>query len=223
MPAADRVRERRRAAALARHYRDAEGLSIREISRRLGRAEATVKAYLYDPTGEKARAVKLRYQGVCRGCGGRTAARGGKSDASEYYKRCHPGAIGTRWTAASRVLDAMRAWLDRYGRLPSSSDWSRTHAVRRGPHALERLDKATGCPRASSATSSGKLEARTRGRPRRPMSPRERSPGRDTHGTADTGSPPGAQNAPVGEKSEGRTGDARCPGGPSHPRGRRRD
>ena len=50
MPAGDRVHERRRAAALARHYRDAEGLSIWEISRRLGWAEATVKAYLYDPS-----------------------------------------------------------------------------------------------------------------------------------------------------------------------------
>ena len=50
MPAGDRVHERHRAAALARHYRDAEGLSIWEISRRLGRAEATVKAYLYDPS-----------------------------------------------------------------------------------------------------------------------------------------------------------------------------
>jgi DNA-directed RNA polymerase specialized sigma24 family protein len=60
MPAGDRPPERRRAAALARHYRDAEGLSIRKISRRLGRAEATVKAYLYDPTGEEARDVKRR-------------------------------------------------------------------------------------------------------------------------------------------------------------------
>jgi hypothetical protein len=67
MPAADRVHERRRAAALARHYRDQEGLPIAEIARGLGRAQATVKAYLYDPTGEKARAVKARYVGVCMG------------------------------------------------------------------------------------------------------------------------------------------------------------
>ena len=51
----DRVTERRRAAQLARHYRDQEGLSIAEIARRLGRAEATIKTYLYDPTGDKAR------------------------------------------------------------------------------------------------------------------------------------------------------------------------
>jgi predicted transcriptional regulator len=45
-----RVSERRRAAQLARHYRDQENLTIAEIARRLGRAEATVKAYLYDPS-----------------------------------------------------------------------------------------------------------------------------------------------------------------------------
>jgi cyanate lyase len=50
MSGVDRVRERRRAAAVARHYRDEEDLSIAEIARRLGRAEATVKAYLYDPS-----------------------------------------------------------------------------------------------------------------------------------------------------------------------------
>jgi DNA-binding NarL/FixJ family response regulator len=50
MTTPDRVLERRRAAALARHYRDEEGLSIADIARRLGRAKATVKAYLYDPS-----------------------------------------------------------------------------------------------------------------------------------------------------------------------------
>src|SRR5437016_7130133 len=89
----DRVAERRRAAQLARHYRDEEGLSIAEIARRLGRAEATIKAYLYDPTGDKARAVKARYRGVCRGCGAPTAPRNGKGDAYAYCKRCHPARL----------------------------------------------------------------------------------------------------------------------------------
>ena len=37
--------------------------------------------------------------------------------------------------------NAMRAWKERYGRLPSY-DWSRTHARRRGAQALERPDDA---------------------------------------------------------------------------------
>src|SRR4051795_6838570 len=68
----DRVAERRRAVALALHYREAEGLSIAEIAARLGRSPATIKAYFYDPTGAKARVVKARYVGVCRGCGAYT-------------------------------------------------------------------------------------------------------------------------------------------------------
>ena len=76
--------ERRRAVALARHYREFEGLSIRQIAERLGRSPATVKAYFYDPTGGKARAVKARYVGVCRGCGAYTQPRNGKGDAYAY-------------------------------------------------------------------------------------------------------------------------------------------
>ena len=82
--------------------------------------------------------MKRRYQGVCRGCGAPTAARGGKGDAYEYCKRCHPGAIAPMRTR-EWVRDAMRAWRERYGRAPSSTDWSRTHAVRRGGEALKRL------------------------------------------------------------------------------------
>jgi len=83
---ADRVVERRRAVALARHYREAEGLSIAQIADRLGRSPATVKAYFYDPTGDKARAVKARYVGGCRGCGAYTQPRNGKGDAYAYCK-----------------------------------------------------------------------------------------------------------------------------------------
>jgi AcrR family transcriptional regulator len=134
----DRVAERRRAVALARHFRGAEGMSIAQIAHRLGRSPATVKAYFYDPTGEKARAVKARYQGVCRGCGAYTQPRNGKGDAYAYCKGCHPGAIRRRWTR-ELVISAMREWRERYGELPSSYDWSRTHARRRGEEALERL------------------------------------------------------------------------------------
>jgi hypothetical protein len=137
----DRVTERRRAAQLARHNRDQEGLGIAETARRLGRAEATIKMYLYDPTGDKARAVKARYRGVCRGCGAPTAPWNGyvaRHISYAYCKSCHPGSIERRWTREC-VLEAMRAWHARYGRLPSSYDWSATHARRRGDEALTRL------------------------------------------------------------------------------------
>ncbi len=138
-PPRDRIAERRRAVALTHHYRGNEDLSIAEIARRLGRAPSTVKAYLYDPTGEKARAVKRRYQGTCVGCGAPTTARNGKGDAYAHCKACRPGAIARRWTR-ERVRDAMRAWARRYGAPPTSYDWSRTHARQRGGDALERLD-----------------------------------------------------------------------------------
>jgi predicted transcriptional regulator len=53
-----RVAERQRAAQLARHYRDQENLTIAEIARRLGRAEATIKAYLYDPSDDNKRPTR---------------------------------------------------------------------------------------------------------------------------------------------------------------------
>ena len=49
-PAYDRVVERRRAVALAHHFRESEGLSIGQIAERLGRSPATIKAYFYDPS-----------------------------------------------------------------------------------------------------------------------------------------------------------------------------
>jgi hypothetical protein len=113
-------------------------MPIAQIAQRLGRAPATIKGYFYDPTGEKARGVKARYQGACRRCGAPTSARNGKGDAYAYCKQCHPGAIAREWTR-ERVREAMRAWDARYGSPPSSYDWSVSHASTRGPEAVDRL------------------------------------------------------------------------------------
>ena len=75
---------------------------------------------------------------MCRGCGAYTQPRNGKGDAYRYCKRCRPGPIQRKWTR-ELVLAAMGEWLSRYGRLPSSYDWSRTHANGRGGVALKRL------------------------------------------------------------------------------------
>jgi hypothetical protein len=92
------VVERRRAVTLARHFREAEGLPNTQIAERRGRSPAMVKAYFYDPTGAKARAVKARYVGVCHGVGAYTQPRNGQGDAYRYCKSCHPGAIQPKWT-----------------------------------------------------------------------------------------------------------------------------
>lgn len=114
-PAAyDRVFERRRAVALARHYREADGLSIAQIAKRLGRSPATIKAYFYDSTGERRRGGQGALRRVCRGCGAYTQLRNGEGDAYRYCKRCHPGAIKPRWTR-QLVIGAMRGWRERYG------------------------------------------------------------------------------------------------------------
>lgn len=106
----------------------------------------------WDPTGKKARAVKTRYVGVCRGCGAYTQPRSGKGDAYAYWKACHPGAVERRW-AHERVIDSMLDWRSRHGTLPTSYDWSRTHVRRRGGDPFDGWWRGTGPRRALSPHS----------------------------------------------------------------------
>ena len=53
----------------------------------------------------------------------------------------------------------MAEWRSRYGRLPSSYDWSRTHARRRGGEALERLDEGDWPPASVVGDVFGSWEA----------------------------------------------------------------
>jgi hypothetical protein len=116
--------------ALAGHFREAEGLSIVPIADRWGCLPATIEAYFYDPTGEKGQAVKARYVGVCRGCGAYTRAAQRQGRRLSVAQALPSGAIQRQW-GVERLLAAMIEWQRRYERLPSSFDWSRTHARRR--------------------------------------------------------------------------------------------
>jgi hypothetical protein len=135
------IDERRRAVALARHYRDQEHLSTDEIGERLGRSPATIRAYLYDPDGEKAKRVKNTYRGVCQKCGAGTGGAG--PGQSRRLCACCNGRATRTWEP-ERIEAALRAWNAMYGKPASSTDLSRTHATRAacrdGGVRLRRLD-----------------------------------------------------------------------------------
>ena len=133
----DRSVRRKRKVLQAQHYRH-QGRSIAEIARLLDQAPATIKAYLYDPTGEKARAIKQRYRGSCEVCGAPTSGADGKGRASRHCQRCKPQSV-PRWTR-ELVRAAHRRWYERYDFVASSCDWSGTHARRRGGAALARYE-----------------------------------------------------------------------------------
>ena len=144
----DRVTERRRAAQLARHYRDQEGLSIAEIARRLGRAEATIKAYLYDPTGDKARAVKARYTGVSRlRCAHRAPERQGRRlrvlQTLPSRRDCAAMDPGTGSRSDARMASALRRCavvlrLVAHPRTPARRRGAQTTTSRRMARAVHR-------------------------------------------------------------------------------------
>lgn len=125
-----RVAERSRAARLARHYRDEQGLAVSEIATLLGRAPATINAYLYDPDGRKNRAAKKRWRGACSRCGAPTWAPGPRA-AATLCARCN-GASTRKWQPA-QIEAALRAWHEMFGKPASSTDLSLTHARRAAP------------------------------------------------------------------------------------------
>ncbi|WP_028064685.1 hypothetical protein [Solirubrobacter soli] len=142
--AADRPPEsrrltRRRNVLLAQHHRQ-QDWSIAQIAHLLDRAPATIRGYLHDPTGEKAKARKASYAGTCERCGTPTSGADGKGHASCHCQRCKPQSRA-RWTR-ELVRGAHHFWRERFGFVASSVDWSGTHARRRGGAALARYSSA---------------------------------------------------------------------------------
>lgn len=142
MPARSGSQERRRAVRLARHYREQERMAIVQIAQRLGRSPATIRSYLYDPDGAKARRVKEGYRGVCSHCGAPTSGSG-PGRARRVCARCN-GRSRAKWWP-ERIEQALRAWFELYGRPASSSDlsyaYARSQAPRDGGVRLRRLQQ----------------------------------------------------------------------------------
>ncbi len=126
-----RCRERRRAVKLARHYRDSERLALAEIAVLLGRSRATIREYLYDPDGSKARLVKERYRGECSRCGARTSGSG-PGHPNTVCARCN-GKASAKWDRP-RIEQALLAWYRRHGKPATSTDLSLSYARGRAPH-----------------------------------------------------------------------------------------
>jgi hypothetical protein len=137
--AATRALHRRRNVLLAQHHIE-QGWSLTQIAHLLDRAPATVRGYLHDPTGEKAKRRKASYAGTCERCGAPTSGADGRDRASRHCQRCKPQSR-PRWTR-ELVRGAHRFWRERFGFIASSGDWSGTHARRRGGAALERYRSA---------------------------------------------------------------------------------
>lgn len=125
-----RVGERERAVALARHYRESEGMSVVQIAERVGRSPATIRSYFYDPKGARARRVKQAYRGVCETCGAATSGDG-PGRARARCARCN-GHSTLQWPA-QRIEAALREWHARYGRAAKSTDLSVSYASAQAP------------------------------------------------------------------------------------------
>ncbi len=115
-------------------------MSIAQIAQRLGRSPATIRSYLYDPDGAKARRVKESYRGACSRCGAPTSGSG-PGRAKRICARCN-GHARAQWQP-TRIAEALRAWFELYGRAASSTDLSRAYArsqvPRDGGARLRRL------------------------------------------------------------------------------------
>jgi AraC-like DNA-binding protein len=158
---------RQRAVTRAHQLRATEGLTIAQIADRLGLSPKTIAAYFSDPTGEKRDRYKQKQQGRCEQCGKPTT-----STAVKRCRDCREQARQRRWTQQT-ITDAMLAWHDAHGRLPTSYDWNATAAARR-PDALRRLQHGDWPPASSVTDAFGSWPAATR-QARRRLAKRLRS------------------------------------------------
>lgn len=105
------------------------GLLLRQIAEATGLAISTVQDLLVDPSGEKARERKRRYERACVGCGKTINPNGLRVETV----RCHPCEGEHRREMTRRwILDSFAQWHDLFGAPPSTDDWSPARVRHRG-------------------------------------------------------------------------------------------
>ena len=180
----DRVVERRRAVALARHFREAEGLSVAQIADRLGRSPATIKTYFMTRRGRRAGRSRLGTS-ACTAAAAPTHRRG---TARATPTRTASAAIRARSRGAGLASLCSRRCSSGSGSSggcrPVTTGRRRTRGSA-GERRLTGCRLASGRRRASSPLCSApglglaRRLPRTRSRRRRPAEAhRRRRPGR---------------------------------------------
>ena len=133
--AAPRDWTRRERVQLAQQLR--RGLGTSDIARRLAVSPSTIRDYISDPDGEKARARQAKKpRGSCISCGGKTGPNRGKR-VFKVCADCMPR-LRAQWTRET-TINAYLDWSERHSVEPTSTDWNRTLAFRRGGEAVERF------------------------------------------------------------------------------------
>jgi hypothetical protein len=123
--------------------------------RRLGSSPSTINAYFYDPAGRR-RGRSRRGMSACAGVAAPTPSL---ATARGMPRRIANAATQARSSVTGHtrgVFAAMREWPERHGRLPTSYDWSRTHARRCGGRRSSGWVEAIGPRRARSPARSAR-------------------------------------------------------------------
>lgn len=99
----------------------AEGMTHREVARRLGVSMSALRNARNDPDGQKQRARRDSYMGTCIDCGAETRSDG-TSQPSPRCIECAPLAARI-WTEES-IIEALQEFARRYGKRPSAADFA---------------------------------------------------------------------------------------------------
>jgi len=162
----DRVEERRRAVQLARHYREAEGLSIAQIAQRLGRSPARSRRTSTTPPARRPRRSRPATRASAAAAAPPPSPATAKATPTPTASAATPapprrnGRANECATQCTRgVSDTGRRHRHMTGRAHTRADGAR----RRSPDS----PKVTGPPPAPSPTSTAPGRPRTPTRPSR--------------------------------------------------------